>query len=395
VPVSRKRKKTQKSAAAARAGRRREHTGQVRLTESLRLLGAGSEQGWVRRIALARPHAEELAGWLMDSPRTGTALEDELCAALGPLLSRLADLPADAYVGPDHLVAALTDVLGDRAESSDAAARVLTAVTNILPAPLRERTGLTVAGPEVHGEVRWTRDRYGSRFAVVAPFATPEGPVRWYLWDIDACGLLPLPVHAGFYASPEEALAAWQVGVGAFAAGGTSWRPIDDSHLLADLLPKPEELGPLGGESAEQHAEYHRCRRLAEVVLELPSVFSPDGPRAVPDDGPERFAAWWREHEDGPEPANLDALAEVLFDAWPSIVPGLFGTCSPHRVEWVSGQVRDEFRDGADEILALLPAWVNWLAERGGTPAELRDRALSRAGVETAGEQDTHARVVE
>ncbi|MDI6097432.1 hypothetical protein QLQ12_02315 [Actinoplanes sp. NEAU-A12] len=396
MPVSRKRKKSQKSAAAARAERRREHARQVRLAQSLRDLDVNWEQGRVRRIELARPHAVELAGRLMSSPRTGTTLEDELCAALGPLLTRLGDLPADGgYVGPDHLAAALADVLREEAAENQVGARALAALAAVLPAPLRERTGLTVADPGVPGEVRWTRDRYGSRFAVVAPFATPEGPVRWYLWDVDACGFTPLPVHTGFYASPEEALAAWQVGVGALAAGGTSWRRIDDSLLLADLLPKPEDLGALGGESAEQHAEYHRCRRLAQVVLGLPSVLSFGTSKTALDAGPERFAAWWRDHADGPEPANLDDMIEDLFDAWPRIVPDLFDTCSPHRVESVAQQLRDELREEAGGVLALLPAWVTWLSGRTGLPAELRERALARIG-ETTGENSAiHARVVE
>jgi hypothetical protein len=257
---------------------------------------------------------------------------------------------------------------------------VLTALAAILPSPLLARIGVESPDPEVAGEVRWTRDRYGSRFAVVAPFATPEGPVRWYLWDIDACAFVPLPVHAGFYASPEEALAAWQVGVGAFAAGGTSWRRIDDSGLLADMLPKPAEVSALGGESAAQLAEHHRCRRLAEVVLDLPPVLSLSVPETALDLGPDRFVTWWRRRAEGPPPADLQALAEEMFDSWPALAPALFDTCSPHRVESVSRQIRDEYRDDADELLALLPAWVAWLSERTGLPSELRERALARIG---------------
>jgi hypothetical protein len=394
VPVSRKRKKSSKSAAAVRAERRRAHTRRVQLAQALSEITAGHRESLAMRIALARPHAVELAGQLTASPKTGTALADELCERLGPLLADLAERPRDEYVGPDHLAAALLAVLTE-AGDDEAARRVLAALASILPSPLRDRAELESPDPEVAGEVRWTRDRYGSRFAVVAPFTTPEGPVRWYLWDIDACTVAPLPVHAGFYASPEEALAAWQVGVGAPAAGGTTWRRIDDSGLLADLLPKPEEISALGGESAEQFTEYHRCRRLAEVVLDLPPVLSLNVPETALDLGPERFVTWWRKRAEGPEPADLEALAEEMFDFWPMMAPALFDTCSPHRVESVSQQIRDEYRENADELLALLPAWVAWLSERTGLPAELREHALARIGGATPHDDNPMRRVAE
>jgi hypothetical protein len=394
VPVSRKRKKSSKSTAAARGERRRAHTRQVRMAQSLRDVAAAHESGRAMRIELARPHAVVLAGELTASSATGTALEDDLCARLGPLLADLDERPTEEYVGPDHLAAALAGVLED-AGDGEPARRVRAALAAILPSALLADTGMESLDPEVAGEVRWTRDRYGSRFAVVAPFATPEGPVRWYLWDIDACGFIPLPVHAGFYASPEEALAAWQVGVGAFAAGGTSWRRIDDSGLLADLLPKTEEVATLGGESAEQFTEYHRCRRLAEVVLDLPPVLSPSAPETALDVGPERFVSWWRRRAWGPEPADLEVLAEDMFDSWPAAAPALFDTCSPHRVASVSHQIRDEYRDGADALLALLPAWVTWLSERTGLLPELRERALARIGAGTVPDGDLMRRVAE
>lgn len=358
MPVSRKRRKSPRSTAAVRAERRRLHTRQVRLANSLRDIDGAQRQGIARRVELARPHAAELAGRLLASSRSGTALQDEICGLLGPLLSHLDALPMQEYVGPDHLATALVDELrgpGDVRERE-----VLGAVAAIMPMPIRGRAGVEVAGPETAGEVRWTRDRYGSRFAIVAPFTTPEGPVRWYLWDVDACDL-PRPEHAGFYASPEEALAAWQVEVGALAAGGTSWRRIDDSRLLSGLLPAPEEFGPIGGETTAQFAEYHRCRRLAEVVRELPQVLTFDTPRTALDLGPKAFVTWWRRTRREPEPEIF--LVEELFEMWPSAVPELFDTCSPHRVDAVTEQIRDEFGDGADGLLALLPAWVTWLSE--------------------------------
>lgn len=353
------------------------------MAQTVRDVAASWAEGQALRTGLARPYAVELAAQMTASPKAGTALEDELCERLGPLLADLADRPVEEYMGPDHLAAALADALIE-AGDDEPSRRVLAALAAILPSQLADRTGVEPPAPLLAGEVRWTRDRYGSRFAVAAPFATPEGPVRWYLWDVDACAFTPLTVHAGFYASPEEALAAWQVGVGAFAAGGTSWRRVDDSGLLSDLLPASEEISALGGESAGQFTEYHRSRRLAEVLRDLPPVLKLDLPETALDLGPDRFVTWWRKRAEGPEPADLEALAAEMFDSWPALAPALFDTCSPHRVESVSHQIRDEYREDADELLALLPAWVAWLSERTGLPPELRQRALARVGGATA-----------
>jgi hypothetical protein len=347
------------------------------------------------RTELARPHAAELADRLLGSSRTGAALEDELCANLGVLLAQLGDLPPDGgHVGPDHLAAALAEDLAAR--DGEAAARVLSALAAILPAPMLERAGLRAPERTVAGEVLWTRDRYGSRLAVIAPFGTPDSPVRWYLWDIDACDFAPMPVHAGFYASPEEALAAWQLGVGAVTAGGTSWRRIDDSRLLEDVLPNPREIGAMGGESVEQLAEYHRCRSLAESVLEQPPVITLKARETALDAGPAAFAAWWRKRADRAEPDGLDDLIEDLFEVWPVIVPDLFDTCSPHRVEATAGRIRSEFAGDRAALLALLSDWVTWLAERSGLQGDLLDRSLARVGAQPpAGTRTVLARVIE
>jgi hypothetical protein len=395
VPVSRKRKKSPKSAAAVRADRRRDNIRRIRSENAFRDLEAGWEQGRAMRTELARPYAAELADRLLASSRTGTGLEDELCADLGAVLAPLGDLPPEGgYVGPDHLAEALADDL--TARGGEAAVRVLSALAATLPTPMRERAGLRAPERTVAGEVLWTRDRYGSRFAVLAPFGTPEGPVRFYLWDVDACDFAPMPVHTAFYASPEEALAAWQLGVGSVAAGGTSWRRIDDSRLLVDLLPDPREIAAMGGETAEQLAEYHRCRTLAESVLESPPVITLTVPSTALDAGPAAFAGWWRARVERPEPEGFEDLVDDLFAAWPEIAPTLFDTCSPHRVETAVERIRTDYLGDQAALLALLPDWVTWLAERSGLPADLRDRSLSRIGAESPGAvRSAVARVIE
>lgn len=219
---------------------------------------AGWTAGHARRTERARPYAHRLIEGLRMSPKTGAALEDELCARLGEVLTGEATGCDDA-VEPRHLAEALADAAGVLAEDDAAAQRVRTVVAGVLPADLRPRTGLTPADPPIKEDPLWTCDRTGTRFAVVAAFTVPDGPARWYLWDVDGSGPAPLVAHAGYYASPEEALAAWQLGVGVVAAGGTAWRPIGDGEWLWDLLPEDAEVA--------EPAEHLRSRRLAEVLL--------------------------------------------------------------------------------------------------------------------------------
>ncbi|WP_173155338.1 hypothetical protein [Phytohabitans suffuscus] len=417
MPVSRKRKKTRKSGhkhppqsfgsravpgndlAAAFAG----------LSERRRRLDG-------RRAALAaaaaKPMVAELVG--LAATRTDTELGDELCARLGRTLAELDKAPTDDHVGPNALAEAVVDAavaaasttlsantenttLDGNAESRQDAWRVLTAVAATLNGRLRERAMESIddlrtkhgrqvlpetpAGPAVTGPVLWTRDAYGSRFGVVAPFRAGDGQDRWYLWDIDACGHEAFTVHSRYHASAGEALADWQSGVGAPAADGTAFSAVDDPALLDDILPR--ELGVMrpGGESVEQFAEYHRGKRLAEAVSEV--LERATAPRPTPPADLDRasatvhFAAWLRRHRpDRAQPADGDEHLTELADSWHIDGPaGLYHTCSPHRVALVADHIRNYYDDDfAADLVALLPDWTAWLAEHNATPAHLADR---------------------
>jgi hypothetical protein len=334
-------------------------------------------------------------------------VEDALCGRVGTLLGEAEQASVDERVGPHHLaeamvaaaVAAVEATTGD-ADAWCAPWRVLTAVAGILPYPdsevavdaiawLRDTAGGRVLpaappGPVVTGPVLWTRDRYGSRFAVAAPITTVGQPVRWYLWDIDACGHQAFTVHSGFYPMPEAALAAWQSGVGKIAAAGTVFASVDDPWLLAELMPVEHGLLRAGGESVEQFAEYHRSKRLGEAVMQAVQRrgTQPGGGLDVATAAVE-FAAWLRARDADQQelPEDVDELATELADSWCiNEVDAVFAACSPHRVALFVLHVRNFYLDEfADQLVALLPEWTRWLAARNATPPELADRCLPYA----------------
>jgi hypothetical protein len=353
--------------------------------------------------AAAKPMIAELVGLV--ATRTDSDLEDELCVRIGRTLTELDDAPIDDHVGPNTFAEVLIDAaaeavgtaLAGEADGCTHAWRLFTAVMSIVNYPLSERaiesiTHLraqpggdilpeTPTGPTVTGSVLWSRDAYGSRFGVVAPLRTGDGPDRWYLWDIDACGHEAFTVHSRYHATPDEALADWQAGVGAPAADGTVLAPVDDPGLLDDLMPR--ELGMMrpGGENVEQFAEYHRSKRLAEAVLDAIEPVRPHRTSAPADldrtTAANLFAAWLREHRpDRSRPDDFEELVAELADSWHISGPAdLYHTCSPHRVALAAEHIRGYYQDDfAADLMALLPDWTAWLADRNATPTHLADR---------------------
>ncbi len=331
-----------------------------------------------RRSALARRRAEALIADLaaLAPELTEDALEDELCARLGSCLSSMGELAPEDAVSPELFEPAL---LAAATEDPSADPRVAAAVHRVLPL----RNGLPdrpAGGRQVTGPALWARDAYGSRFAVTAPFSSPAGSDRWYLWDIDACGLQALTVHSGFCPTAGEAFAAWRDGVGEVAAADARLTPIDDLPLAEGLLSREDGITRLGGENEQQLAEFHRSRRLAETVIEtigpIPAQRRPelDAKRAA-----KQFTTWMRANRTPPK--GLVELAGELASSWSLDAPGeLFGTCSPHRVAMVVPAVRDYYdSEYADRLVALLPDWIAWLTERNGTPADLAERCLPYA----------------
>jgi hypothetical protein len=334
---------------------------------------------------------------------------DVVCQRLGTVLHEAASAPVGQRVGQHHLaealpiaagdavMAALTDTTGPD-DTWNAPWEVLTALRWVLPYPFSDIADEAMAGlpatkagrmlpapppgPAVTGPVLMARDLYGSRFAVAAPIsAEPDQQARWYLWDIDACGHEAFTVHSGFHPTAEAAFTEWRSGVGETATAGAGLTPVQDAELVASLL--PAELGLLrpGGETRTQFTEYHRSKRLAELASQaLPRQSSPaTGLTAA--EAAKEFSAWLHDRDPSALPDNLDELVTELADSWNlSGIAATFTTCSPHRVALCVPHLREFYQDEfADQVVALLPDWIRWLATSSDLQPELVDRCLPYA----------------
>jgi hypothetical protein len=349
-------------------------------------------------------------GWSDDD------LEDHLCIRYGAAMARHDVGAVEDVVNPDDLVRALLAAIDQRLhQAAEAGAdvavlrRLLTVVAGVLPPPLSVSAHTLVAkhlgtqsarqagrGRAVTGPVLWAHDVYGTRWAVVAPFSSVAGPVRWYLWDVDTCGYEVVTVHSGFHPTVESAVAAWRASVGPAAAGAAALTAVDDAETLGALLPVSGDVEGLriGGEDQEQYAEFLRSRRLGRTARDAVGK-TPGQPsvRLTADEARERFAQRLRQlgHYDGPAdngsdegPAGADDLAAELADSWsPRDHPTLYPLCSPHKVAVAVLHLRDFYKDDfAAELVAVLPEWIRFLAEHTGMTAELTERCLAYASGE-------------
>jgi hypothetical protein len=400
------RERAQRTQGAQGAGSGSNEQSRSGIANLLTDIGEHARLADAHKAALAAAAAESLVRELVEvaPTRRYSALEDELSAQVGVRLREWADGPLDDRVGPDAFAEAIIGAAAAavraalKASTTDADGwwspwRVLTAVAGISPYPLSDTAAGAVKhlrglpgghvlpempdGPTVTSQVVWARDAYGSRFGVTAAFSTPNAPERWYLWDIDACAYEPYTVHCGYYPTSEQARTAWQVGVGGIAAGEATFAPVDNHWLLAELMPADARF-PERGQTADESAENLRSMRLAEVAI---SAVEPS--RTAQQAGFDaaaaatQFTAWLQENRAGErQPEDLDDLVTELADSWCFGSPAaLIPTCSPHRVAFTVLHLRNYYLDDfADQLIALLPDWVCWLAERNGTPAHLAQR---------------------
>ncbi|MDJ0347596.1 hypothetical protein QMK19_41025 [Streptomyces sp. H10-C2] len=438
VSKSRKKKPSQSAATARRSGNPATRRAGQEAAPWGELANFGEYRRRLdrQRMDLAARDAEPILAGLVAADGSASWTEDELCRRLGRTLSEQ-DAASEARresgaaeildtYSPDQLLDAVTDATvqaafqavtaADEPQSRNGAWRLLLALARITPHPaaqvavktvtdLRERNPSLPEGPIADaptGTALWCRDAYGTRFAVTAPFAAANGPDRWYLWDIDACGGDALTVGAGYFPDADQALASWLAAVGPDATSGCRLEPVSDPHLAARLLPGLAGFFHPGGESEGQYAEFHRCRRLAQELRRsdfldgntatagTPAPAQPvgkdawiaeftawraelrPGHNAVPDDFPV---------EEGEEPPTEDDIYRELADGWfISEFPELAHACSPHRIALLAAHIRDYYTsDYALVVLGLVPDLAAWLTERSGLSATVGGRTRAYA----------------
>jgi hypothetical protein len=370
-----------------------------------------------RRLAEHRTAlAADTAGVVVDALVTAAPgcsddeLEDDFCIRYGAAMTRYEGGALEDMVNPENFVRAVLSVLDERLHETEESGgdvavvqRLLAVVAGLLPLPLSEfardllaehldadTARRAVRGRTVTGPVSWARDVYGSRWAVVAPFESVDGPDRWYLWDVDTCGYEVVTVHSGFHPSAEAAVAEWHDAVGPAAAGATL-TTVDDAETLGALLLGELEDIRLGGEDQAQYTEFLRSRRLGRTVRE--AAGRARGRAYVwltADTAKERFTRRLRQlgHHDRPAgdegPASAGELAAELAESWsPLDHPTLYPLCSPHKVAAAVLHLRDFYKDDyAAELVAVLPEWIRLLAEHTGMTTELTERCLAYASGE-------------
>ncbi|SET18239.1 hypothetical protein [Nonomuraea wenchangensis] len=231
------------------------------------------------------------------------------------------------------------------------------------------------------GEPLLLADAYGSRYALLAPFTWGEQDPHWYCWDIDRC-TGDRVVHAGVFASPQEALTEWRAAVGTHAAPAFAQPAPCDQATARDLLDplcRSDLVGALllGSESRQLIAEHFRLRQRARALCESFTV-APE-PKPQQDLNPiiDDFTSWLRDR-DGRSPEREDVA--TLADNWSHLSGPGYYSCSPHRIEHTVILVADGYIEKyAEAILDLLPQWVEWCIERTGLTGELAERSRRAA----------------
>ncbi|MFB9420263.1 hypothetical protein ACFQQB_11680 [Nonomuraea rubra] len=231
------------------------------------------------------------------------------------------------------------------------------------------------------GEPLLLTDAYGSRCALLAPFAWGEQNPHWYCWDIDRC-TGDRVVHAGVFASPREALAEWRAAVGSHAAPASAQPVPCDQTTARDLLDplcRSDFLDAmlLGIESQQLIAEHFRMRQRARALCDSFTVAPEPKPQHNLNPIIDDFAAWLRDRDDrSPEREDVATLA----DNWSRLSGPGYYACSPHRIEHAVVLVADGYIEKyAEAVLDLLPQWVEWCIERTGLTGELAERSRQAA----------------
>ncbi len=230
------------------------------------------------------------------------------------------------------------------------------------------RWPLDVRRLRADGDVVRMRDVWGTRYAVIAGFSYGGRDRSVFLFDVDT-DFYNVVVGAGDFDDAEQAVAAWRQRVGD-AATGARVQSVDHVGQLDCLvhLDMDESALPAIPDRSVTDNWFGAQRRLAELRTALrrsgtapivaASLYNVDTEPAV-----DEFSQWYRGRH-GAEP-NRDAV-EALADEWMSgVIPETRYSVSPARLHHQCELIDDWIdNDLTRTAIALLPDWVNWLAER-------------------------------
>ena len=228
---------------------------------------------------------------------------------------------------------------------------------------------------EATGDVHVLRDRYGTRFGVIAGFAYPGGvDPSVCLLGFDASEYLSLAA-AGVFDDAESAVAAWREQVGDSTPGAEPVTP----EVLAWLSHAEHSEGLI--DEREQGAlldDYFRGpRRIQDITRKLGGRHA-ELPQGDPVAVQEAFTAWYStRHGDVPDQDAVEALAEEWLGV---VLPGTEHAVSPRRSAAFRDQITSWWdNEDAAGALSLLPEWIRWNGEQAGLLPDLISDAVAIA----------------
>jgi hypothetical protein len=238
------------------------------------------------------------------------------------------------------------------------------------------RWPLDVRRLRADGDVVRLRDVWGTRYAVIAGFSYGGGNRSVFLFDVDT-DFYNIVVSAGDFDDTEQAAAAWQHRVGD-AAADARVQPVDHVDQLDCLvhLDMDEAALPAIPDRSVTDNWFVAQRRLAELRTALhrsgtPPIVATSLYKVDTDPAVDEFAQWYHGRH-GTEPDR--EAAEALADEWMSgVIPETRFSVSPSRLHHQCELISDWADDDLIRVaIALLPEWVNWLADRGEYAEPLR-----------------------
>lgn len=237
--------------------------------------------------------------------------------------------------------------------------------------------------PTPCGQIRWARDGYGGRLALFIETSDPvSGRQAVYLIDFDAASTGTL-LQAGEHPSLAAATVAWEAAL-PHAEGVTEPTPVTDGNQIAFLDYVHDPVHRTGPEQVEAiMTEFWRAqRRIADAIAWL-GVDGITGPirrdltePCVTGGDIAAFAIWLDHYGARYSPEDI----AWFVDFWTRYAtPGSQRCVAPERVEGrrSSGFFWDYTDAALEQVLAMLPLWTRYCAERDNLVVRLTTKAMA------------------